>query len=301
MSSETAFAEKRDAIERGALLFLLAKPWSVPGLRRTLRELFGEPGAYAGWDRIESPRASHRSPAASSGQRLAGHELLLRGLLAGFNSCARTSEVFELLHVELATAFHGVRWLWIDERNGVATRLAGDWAPEASISLETLTGEEGVALERARRSVRPARLDGSAERRSEPAEGEACIGFGLRIADQRVFTGLAWTRADEAPQFLRVLRALLGGLQLAVQRIHDAEARSEAAQELARRVSEELRMPVGALAHAVDRLRGEAERAGLPVEWVERISSESERVVRAVESLEGEMLAAPLRANAPTG
>lgn len=41
--------------------------------------------------------------------------------------------------------------------------------------------------------------------------------------------------------------------------------------------------------------------AGLPTEWVDGVPSESERVAGAVEYPEGEMRAAPLRANAPTG
>lgn len=68
-----------------------------------------------------------------------------------------------------------------------------------------------------------------------------------------------------------------------------AEARAIAAHSLAKRVSEELRTPVGALTHAIDRLRGEVERAGMSTEWVDRVSSESERVVRVVEHLESEM------------
>ena len=41
-------------MEFSSLLFLLPKPWSLEGLRHTLRELFGPPGAFAGWDRVES-------------------------------------------------------------------------------------------------------------------------------------------------------------------------------------------------------------------------------------------------------
>lgn len=88
-----------------------------------------------------------------------------------------------------------------------------------------------------------------------------------------------------------MLRELQVGLQMAFGRICDAEARAVAAYEPARRVSEELRTPVGALTHAIDRLRGEAERAGLSTEWVDRASSESERVVRVVEHLNDEMFA----------
>ena len=60
-------------------------------------------------------------------------------------------------------------------------------------------------------------------------------------------------------------------------------------------------MPVGALTHAIDRLRGEAARAGMSSEWVDRVSSESERVVRAMEQLEGEIRTDALGATSAVG
>ncbi len=87
----------------------------------------------------------------------------------------------------------------------------------------------------------------------------------------------------------QVFRALQPGLQLTLQRIRAAERRARAASRLAETVSEELRTPIGALAHAVDRLRGEAEREGLSSESVERVCSESARMARAVAQVEGEI------------
>jgi signal transduction histidine kinase len=88
-----------------------------------------------------------------------------------------------------------------------------------------------------------------------------------------------------------MIRELQSGLQLVFRRISLADARTEAARRLAQHVSEELRRPVGALTDAIDRLRGEPERAGMSTEWVDRVSSESQRVARAVEHLTGEMQA----------
>ena len=245
VSGEARFEWKRAAIERAGLIFLLPKPWSIEGLRRTLRELFGSTQPYAGWsgpEALRTPRPSEVGPSLDVG---AGHEVLLRGLLAGLNSCATENEVFELLRSELAGAFGGMRWLWVDESGGLATRLSGDWALEEAIELERLPESDRVCLAKARRSVRVARLEVAASVDAVQGEDEACLGFGLRVADQRVWTGLVWTKPADGAACLQVLRELIGGLQLAVQRIRDARARSLAARELARRVSEDLRTPVG--------------------------------------------------------
>ena len=53
--------------------------------------------------RSESIRNVDRRDAARD------HEILLRGLLAGLNSCEFESEVFELLHTELATPLSSER------------------------------------------------------------------------------------------------------------------------------------------------------------------------------------------------
>ena len=302
VSAESGFEWKRTAIERAGLIFLLPKPWSFDGLRHTLRELFGTNTEYAGWSHRQTPlQAVRHAPSRKPVEGVARHEVLLRGLLAGLNSCSTESEIFELLRSEFAGAFGALRWLWIDETRRVAIRLAGDWALEEAIELDALPDSDLDSLARARRNVRVSRLDAAPSADASPGTAEACLGFGLRVGDRRVWTGLVWTKASDAGTCLRVLRELTGGLQLAVQRIRDARARGVAARDLARRVSEELRTPVGALTHAVDRLRGEAERAGLPAEWVERVSSESERVVRVVEHLEGEMLETPLHADTPAG
>ena len=104
---------------------------------------------------------------------------------------------------------------------------------------------------------------------------------------------MIWADRSRTASLVSMLRELQMGMQMAFRRIRLAEARALAARRLAKRVSEELRMPVGALTHAIDRLRGEAERVGMQTEWVDRVSSESERVVRVVEHLEGEILTDP--------
>lgn len=301
VSGEDRFEEKRAAIERAGLIFFLSKPWTVDGLRRTLRELFGPTQAFAGWNTVDALRKPQRTAEGPSLDVAAGHEVLLRGLLAGLNSCATENEVFELLRSELAGVFGAMRWLWIDESGGFATRLSGDWALEEAIDLERLPESDLVCLARARRSVRVARIEPVSATEAGQGDTEACLGFGLRVGDRRIWTGLVWTREAHGAACLQVLRELIGGLQLVIQRVRDARARSLAARELARRVSEDLRTPVGALAHAVDLLRSEAARAGLPVEWVDRISSESERVARAVEHLEGELLTPSPHAELQTG
>lgn len=102
---------------------------------------------------------------------------------------------------------------------------------------------------------------------------------------------LVWVPPVQCAALSTVLRDIQSGLQRAVRQIREAEARALAARRLARRVSEDLRTPVGALSHAIDRLRGEALRAGLSTEWVDRVSSESARLVRVVELFEDEIVA----------
>ena len=292
---------KRAAIARADLSFLLGKPFSAESLRRTLRELFAAGSEYASWARIEPGRGE--TLGAATGDRASRatvphHEILLRGLLAGLNSCESESEIFELLHSELTVPLGVTRWLWLDEQTGKAGRLSGDWAVETDITLDRLGADERTRLERAGRSLRVARLEPLS---AQGGEVECCIGWALRFDARRALTGLVWSDLNHATALVSMLRGVQGGLQMAFQRIRDAERRAAAARALARRVSEELRMPVGALTHAIDRLRGEAERAGLSSEWVDRISSESERVARAVEHLEGEMLAAPRRGSPTPG
>ena len=281
-------------LERAGLAFVVAKPWDPAALRSAVRETLGAPGEFAAWE--------HRSPATPASRsnvpRSAPQEdvdrrldLLARGRLAGLNSCEAEAEVFELLHAELAETLDSQRWLWVDEDRGLATRIVGDWPLESGLRAETLPEDERTLLEHARRSSRITRLD----RRRSIAPGEApdtaCIGFTVKEGGRRVITALVWVAADRCSAVLALLREIQSGLQLAFRRILDAEARATAARRLARRVSEELRTPVGALSHAIDRLRGEAERAGMSTEWVDRVSSESERLARVVERFEDEMWA----------
>ncbi len=301
VTGENRFDRKRDAIERAGLIFVLAKPFRVDGLRRTLLDLFGRPSDFAGWNGAAVLRTAARSEEGQARDESRRYEVLVRGVLAGLNSCATEAEIFELLRVELAGAFGATRWLWIDEERRLATRLTGDAALAEAVELDALAEIDLACRAEANRSLRVARLE-AAEPMDRTLHGsEACLGFGLRVGGERVWTGLVRVQRAEAAACLRVLRELTRGLQLAVQRVRVARARSMAAHDLARRVSQDLRTPVGALAHAVDLLRGEAERAGLPVEWVDRISSESERVVRVVEHLEGEMLTSPLRVDVQAG
>lgn len=286
---------RREDLDRAGLSFLLAKPWNAGFLRTAIREsLFGQ-GELAAWEH----RAATSMNAAST--RLSGPvedidrrlDLLARGLLGGFNSCESESEIFELLHAELAGALDSQRWLWFDEGRGIAARIVGDWPLESGLRIESLLVEEQTLLAHARRGSRVTRLD---DRRAD-ASGElaesACVGFTVKDGGLRLVTALVWVTPGRCSAMLALLREIQSGLQLAFRRIHDAEARALAARRLARRVSEELRTPVGALSHAIDRLRGEAVRAGMSTEWVDRVSSESERLARAVELFEDEIWAEP--------
>ncbi len=283
----------RDAIERAGLSFLLSKPWSPSALRQTLREVLGGDPEFAGWSgglRAEERSAHQEALLVDRPGSDRQHEILLRGLLAGLNSCEFETEVFELVHTELALPFHVSRWLWFDEQSRIATRIAGDWPVESNVSFAALTREEAGLVARARQSLRVTRLDEVSANAQADASRKMCLSLPIRDQGIRTMTGLIFVDQNSAAQLVLVLRELQTGLEMAFHRIRMAKVRAIAARRLARRVSEELRTPVGALTHAIDRLRGEAERAGMPTEWVDRVSSESERVARAVEHLEGEML-----------
>lgn len=284
---EAGRTPSRAELERAELAFLLAKPWDPIALRSAIRETLGDELAFVGWEhripgaseeREESPRAA---VGPDPDRR---RDLLARGLLAGLNACESESEVVELLHAELAGPFAVVRWLWLDEERAAASRIAGDWPLETGIRFEDLESEERAAIERARRSSRITRLDGRTT--AERGDRSACIGFGLKHGGRRVVSALVFGDPQRSGGLLDLLRDVQPGLEAAIRRIRDAEARALAARRLAQRVSEELRTPVGALSHAIDRLRGEAMRAGMSTEWVDRVSSESQRLARAVEHFE---------------
>ena len=282
-------ALRRTDLERAALAFVVSKPWNPAALRSAVRETLGADAVFAGWEhRAPTTPASRPFHAAAADgvevdRRL---DLLARGLLAGLNSCEAESEIFELLHAELAESLDSQRWLWVDEDQARATRIVGDWPLESGIDVETLPEDERLLIGHARRSSRITRLDRRRMSDSSEASPTACVAFTVRDGGRRVITALVWVAQDSATAVLALLREIQSGLQLAFRRIRDAEARATAARRLARQVSEELRTPVGALSHAIDRLRGEALRAGMSTEWVDRVSSESERLARAVERFE---------------
>lgn len=294
--AEDVVALRRADLDRAGLSFVVAKPWSPASLRSAIRETLGTQDEFAAWEHRTRAGSSNRpDPSRGSSIEAVDRRLdfLARGLLAGLNSCEAEAEIFELLHAELAESLDSQRWLWVDEDRGLATRIVGDWPLESGLRAEALTEEERALLEHARRSSRITRLD--PRRTIAPGESPdtACIGFTVKDGGRRVITALVWVAADRCTSVLALLREIQAGLQLAFRRILDAEARATMARRLARRVSEELRTPVGALSHAIDRLRGEAVRAGMSTEWVDRVSSESERLARAVELFEDEMWAEP--------
>lgn len=281
-------------LERAAPAFLLAKPWNPAFLRNAIRDSLGGPLEFASWEQ-RSPiarRRPTRSGSGTSGEDVDRRiDLLALGLVAGLNSCESEAEVFELLHAELATACGALRWLWVDEERGCASSIVGDWPLESGIRVAALVREEQRLLEDARRSSRITRLDGAQLAARADLEAPACVGFALKEGSRRLSTVLVWVPPVQCAALSTVLRDIQSGLQRAVRRIREAEARALAARRLARRVSEDLRTPVGALSHAIDRLRGEALRAGLSTEWVDRVSSESARLVRVVELFEDEIVA----------
>jgi len=294
---------KRRAIESAGLSFILTKPWVPEDLRNNLRDLFGLGVGFTGWQ-----RPGHPSPGPAPSDTRPEvvlepnrhHEVLLRGLLAGLNSCESQNEVLELLHCELVEDFRLVRWLWLDEEANRVRSIEGDWPVEGGIRVEALGEAEQSLLSSAQRSHRVTRLEEIVAAGRGESETVCTVSLPIRISGRRAMTALVWADRGSAPELVSLLRELQRGLQMAFERIREAHQRAAAARDLARRVSEELRTPVGALSHAIDRLRGEAERAGISIEWMDRVSSESERVVRVVEHFEGEMLADQVRSDVAT-
>ncbi len=153
VTSESGLDFKMAAIKQADLSFLLTKPFNPEALRRTIRGLLGGESEYAGWDLIPGKQAqrsafSDRHSETFDASRY--HEVLLRGLLAGLNSCQVENEVFELVHSELGEAFRVSKWLWIDEENRCATRVSGDWPVDDGIGLDDLSQEEDHFLLQAR-------------------------------------------------------------------------------------------------------------------------------------------------------
>ncbi len=160
---------------------------------------------------------------------------------------------------------------------------------ESDLALARLSLDEQGALEQARRSIRVTRLDPIHSKSARVRSDATCVSLAIRDGGDRTATCLVWVDRNLVSGFVNMMQDLQTGLQMAMRRIRDAEARAVSARRLAHRVSEELKTPVGALTHAIDHLRGEAERLGLDSEWVERVTSESQRVVRAMQHVEDEL------------
>ena len=285
------------AVDRADISFLLGKPWEATVLQQALRNVLLGERAFKGWDQVSvrpsgalsrhvaRPRTRDDASALRA-QRDSHHEVILRGILAGLNSVESEHQLFELVDRELAEAFRIQRWLCVDSPSGEVSRIRGQRGIEES-ALDALPSREEQALLREARSFEGVRSLSLPQTTSQTRRG--CLGFVMEEAGNQVLTCLVWCDEDQAESLLEMLSDLRHGLNLTIRRIRDAECRAMEARQLADRVSQELKKPVGALTHAVDRMRGEAVRAGMPTEWVDRVLSESQRVVRAVDHLEGEM------------
>ncbi len=297
VADRTGSGFERSAIERGGLCFLLSKPWSARSLRRSVRDALGTRSDFATWIRVptgferDDRRAGclpDRDPIASE------HRMLLRGLLAGLGACESHSEIFALLHAELAGPFRLGASLWLDESSGLVTRFEGFVPVATTLRTTSLRLSEQRAIDRARRIGGVACLDQADSYGEFPAllgaDRGAWVGMRVCEGSQPIATGLVSVDSAKAPRLVSLLRELEVAMHRAVARIQSRNERAELARGLAERVSQELRTPIGALAHAIDRLRGEAQRTGMSTEWIDRVACESERVARVVEDLEGELL-----------
>ena len=197
----------------------------------------------------------------------------------GLNSCA-WSEVFELLHPSCADlrsiAGSGSR------RKPVAA-LAGDWAIEVGDRARPADVPKSGFLARAT-PISATRWGQGAARSGREARPVG-LGLGLGTASDR-------SRLDRSRR-AELFRFSASRPAVAARGAADpgADARSQEARELARRVSRSSGCRRGADARG-GWLRGEAERAGLPVEWMERSLRVGARRPRG-RALEGEIFERP--------
>lgn len=290
----------RRAIEQADLAFIVRSPWHGEALRRTIRELLVARRAPIEWKSIrlhgESSRPEEASTWISSSRSdLRRQQNVLQRLLTGLNSCERESQLIRLLHGELARHLGAISSLWVDEENDRAIRIPCPPAAAATVSSNSLEPEEIEALASVRRMSGVARLDGASRRGDRDTAARIRIGLSLRAGSHAPLRCIFWSAASRSVELIGLLEDVENGLRHAFRRIRGSEARAAAARNLAHRVSEDLRMPMGRLAHAIDRLRREAERVGLPSEWMDDISSESRQVMQTVEHLENAMHPEPLR------
>ncbi len=280
------------SIRKAGISLVLKKPWRAETLRRSLESLIADKSLYRTWREVRPVAATGRGvrhEVESSARRR--RDVALHGMLAGLNSCESEEDVYRLLHDEISGLFRVTGWIWACGASESLVAIDCDGGIEAISDHEMLDERLRLGLEEAGRHHGVSRLDeGMNRRRAVGATVLVGWNFDLPGTSGIAISGLAKVEPSDAAALCSLLREMAGGLRLALERILAAQDRSRVASDLARRVSEELRMPIGALSHAIDRLRGEALRLGLSSEWVDRVRSESERVARAVEHLEGQMV-----------
>lgn len=292
----------RPLLEAARLAFIVRKPWDAETLRRTIHLALDEEPDWTGWRSMtmdDAEVSASRARAALPGRARGSvrmpprRDLLVRGLLAGLNACDDEVGLFRLVHSELASSFETVRSLWLDEKNDRAFSFNADqseWGERAWAGVST---DDRQILAAARHVAAGAQLEISSDLTRRLRSDAALVGSSLHDQGERLMTLVLEIPATAANEALAVMGAIRSGLALALRRIHQAEARAEAARRLARRVSDELRSPLAELTSAVASLRSEAARAGMSADWVDRVTSESERIVRAVQTVEHEMRVEP--------
>lgn len=290
-------ADIRRAIAEAELAFVIRKPWHPESLRQTVSDVLAAGGRQpSSWTALPvevglvAASGSIPSVVRRSAPRL---EPLSHALLTRLNSCERETEILRLLHVQLAPVGRLRRWLWVGEKPFRSIRISGQPATRVQVAESRLDAEEWSELERLR-----SRLDGNPlDRPGAAGSGlaEAVVGITVQLGSHGRLFGLAWADPHDVDRLILLLRELRPGLQNALHRVRDAESRALAARQLARRVSDDLRGPAAALAHAVDRLRREAERSGVSSVWLEQVSAESRRVVEVVAHFESELIAEPVQ------
>lgn len=296
---EENWASVGKAVAQAEISFLLRKPLDAHTLREALRNVFLGGREFGGWDHVSPQKngtvvrriQSHVHTVRSSVHpaKDARHEMILRGLLAGLNSIEFEDQLFPFIDRELAEAFQIQRWLFQAKHEGAVTRVRDNISPNENAASGQPDAEEQMLLHEAR-GCKSARRLLSGDWRNAPERSRlVCLGFVLEETGETALTCLVWCDEACSEPLLEMLRDLRHGLNLTLRRVRDTERRAQAARELAHRVSLELKNPVGALTHAVDRMRGEAVRAGMPTDSLDRVLTESKRVFQAVDHLEDEI------------
>lgn len=286
----------RPLLDIADLCFIVRKPWDPATLRETVCAGLDANRNIAAWRELpvsnvtgELSQFDPTGPSDRISSERPGGELLVRGLLAGLNACENETSLFRFVHDELTVAFGPVQTFWLSEKTPRVVSFRADERIASESDLEGLEPQIRRALTAAKLVSGGARLGASTDERSALIRDRAIIGFSVHESGERMLTMAMAIPTAGADESLAVLGALHSGLGMALRRIHQTTERAEAAQRLARRVSNELRSPVGALTSAIAGLRSEAEKAGMPADWFDRLTSESERVIRAVRTVEHEM------------